>query len=205
MVLPPAETYKTVREGAECTLREKGSRFIGRAFPVEDEREVQAHLERLRKDAWDATHHCSAYRLGRSPVRTRADDDGEPSGTAGIPLLRALEAHDLTDSLLVVTRYYGGTKLGTGGLIRAYGEVGKMTLEAACFHLHRIETQLCIGFAYEDTSPAMYLIDRFEARVVNSRYDTHTELTLALPSSRVNLFQEALRESTSGRGWVKLI
>lgn len=202
MLLPPAETYKTVRERSESTLREKASRFIGRAFPVQDEKAVQAVLAQLRKEEWDATHHCSAYRLGLSPVRTRADDDGEPSGTAGIPLLRALESFDVTNTLLVVTRYYGGTKLGTGGLIRAYGEVGKQALEGAVLTIHRVENYLRIGFAYADTSPAMHLIDRFEARIMATRYDTHTEIDLAIPPSRMTLFKEAFRESTGGRGWV---
>lgn len=203
MLLPPAETYTSVRNESEVVLRERGSRFIGRAFPVHTEEAVHAHLAHLRKAEWDATHHCSAYRLGVSPIRTRADDDGEPSGTAGLPLLRALEGHGVTNTLLVVTRYYGGTKLGTGGLIRAYGETGKLALEAAGVNVHRIEVNLQIGFAYADTSPAMHLIERFEARIVQTQYSTETVLIVALPASRSRLFLESFRDFMAGRGWVK--
>jgi len=203
MVLPPAETYKAVKGVSEIVLRERGSRFIGRAFPVKEESEIQALLARLRKQEWDATHHCSAFRIGVEPSLARADDDGEPSGTAGLPLLRALESAGLTDTFVVATRYYGGTKLGTGGLIRAYGETAKRALEAAGTEVHRIDVQLIIGFAYADTSPAMHLLERYEAKILHSAYDTHTELHISLPASRKETFWETFPDFLSGRGWVK--
>ena len=116
------DTYLTVEAPAETASRERSSKFLAYAFHVESEEEIAAHLERLRKRYYDATHHCYAWRLGPEGERFRANDDGEPSSTAGKPILGQMLSHDLTDCLIVVVRYFGGTKLGVPGLIAAYKE-----------------------------------------------------------------------------------
>ena len=122
------DTYLTLREGAEAQIKVKGSRFLAEAVPVADEAVAEAALATIRKREYNATHHCTAYRIGPAADLFRFNDDGEPSGTAGQPILRQIEGRELTNTLVVVTRYYGGTKLGTGGLIRAYGEAASLAL-----------------------------------------------------------------------------
>lgn len=114
------ECYHTVYTEGTGEIVEKKSRFIAEVFPVSNEEEAFAHLEEIRKKHWDARHHCWAYVIGRNPAAERMSDDGEPAGTAGKPILEVLRGKKLTDVFVVVTRYFGGTLLGTGGLVRAY-------------------------------------------------------------------------------------
>lgn len=123
--------YKTIREKSQIELVIQKSRFIGRCFPVKSEAEVTATLEQLRKQHWDATHNCYALRVGNGVISARSSDDGEPSGTAGAPILNVLTRLDLTDTLCVVTRYFGGILLGAGGLVRAYSNAATKAAEAA--------------------------------------------------------------------------
>lgn len=124
--------YKTIDTPIENTLfKEKGSKFIGFAFPVTDEAELKKALEKVRGEHLKATHHCYAFRIGIHGENYRANDDGEPSGSAGLPIFNQLLANDITNVLLVVVRYYGGTKLGVSGLVKAYKESAKITLEKA--------------------------------------------------------------------------
>lgn len=121
----------TIRREAEATLEVKRSRFIGRSLACASAAEALAGVERVREARRDATHHCWAFRVGPSGEQARYDNAGEPRGTAGPPILDALKHRDLTNTLVVVTRYYGGTKLGAGGLVRAYGETAKLVLDAS--------------------------------------------------------------------------
>ena len=116
------DSYLTIEADAEAIFKEKSSKFLCYAFHVESEEEITSHLERLRKQYYDATHHCYAWRLGPFGEKFRANDDGEPSSTAGKPILGQLLSNEITDCLIVVVRYFGGTKLGVPGLISAYKE-----------------------------------------------------------------------------------
>lgn len=194
------DTFRALAASSEAEIKIKGSRFIARAFPVRSEADVQETLAALRKDEYTATHHCSAYRLGPGGETFRHDDDGEPSGTAGVPILRRIDALDLTDTLVVVTRYYGGTKLGTGGLIRAYGEAAEEALAAATVREHVIRVPLRIRFEYPDTSPAMHTVSRFDAPIVATHYGEATALDLAVRVSEADDFEAAFVEALSGRG-----
>ncbi|WP_439185691.1 IMPACT family protein [Carboxylicivirga taeanensis] len=120
MTLP--DNYKTLANISEGIYKEKGSKFITYAYPVADEEEIKEHVDLLKKKYYDARHHCFAWQLGVDGKNFRANDDGEPSGTAGKPILGQIRSHELTNILIVVIRYFGGTKLGTSGLIRAYKE-----------------------------------------------------------------------------------
>ena len=178
----------------------KGSRFIGDAFPVESPEAADERIGEVRKRYHAASHHCFAYRLGPEGVIFRSSDDGEPSGSAGAPILRQIESSGLSDVLVVVTRYFGGTKLGTGGLVRAYGDAADFVLNAAKRQTRQLYTAFELVFAYNDTAPVMRLIDRFGARVVTSRYAEGTTLRVEVPTSRADAFAEAFVDDLGARG-----
>ncbi|BBM70310.1 IMPACT family protein [Rhodothermus marinus] len=194
------DTYRVVAGTARAELREKGSRFIAEVFPVETEEEAAAAIEAVRRREHAATHHCTAYRLGPEGELFRASDDGEPSGTAGLPILRQIEARGLTNTLVVVTRYFGGTKLGRGGLIRAYGEAAARALDLAPVAERVITVPFRLRFAYDDTAPVMRLIERMGARIRETCYDAETELLVEVPRSKAIAFAEAFVETLAGRG-----
>lgn len=195
------DSYRTIAAPALAELpRIKGSRFLGEAFPVSTEAEAEARLEAVRRREHAATHHCWALRLGTDGQRFRSSDDGEPSGTAGLPILRQIDARELTDVLVVVTRYYGGTKLGTGGLVRAYGEAAAAVLEEARVRVRLERVPLRLRFAYDDTSPAMHVLHAFEAEIAEQHYGEATELVVLVRRSRAGALREAFTEALGGRG-----
>ena len=121
-------SFNTIKSPVEnILLKEKGSKFIGFAFPVDDEEDLKKSLQKIREEHPKATHHCYAFRLGMKGENYRANDDGEPSGSAGLPIYNQLLAHDITNVLVIVVRYYGGTKLGVSGLVKTYNESAKIT------------------------------------------------------------------------------
>ncbi len=194
------DTYATVARAAEIETKVFGSRFIGRAWPVESEDAVAEILAERRRAEYTATHHCSAYRLGPDADVYRAHDDGEPSSTAGPPILRQIEARELTDTLVVVTRYYGGTKLGTGGLIRAYGEAAALALDAAGLREIVRRTSFTLAFDYADTSPALHTLAQFDAETRATRYTDTTEMDVAVRRSQAEAFASAFTDALGGRG-----
>ena len=164
--MPEADCYLTVQDSPETELKEKGSRFLAQALAVTDEEDSATRLAAVRKRHHAATHHCWAHRLGPPEVLIeRADDDGEPSGTAGLPILKALQGADTYGALLVVTRWFGGTKLGTGGLARAYGEAAREALAAAPRREIWREVLLEIAVAYADVGAVEAVLAR-DAAVV---------------------------------------
>ena len=198
---PPADdTYRTLRGPARAEIKVEGSRFIAEVFPVQDEEEAEERIETVRRREHGATHHCWAYRLGQEGQRFRYDDDGEPTGTGGPPLLRQIDACELRDVLAVVTRYFGGTKLGTGGLAGAYGEACEEALAAASLREKVVRRDVRVTFDYDDTGPARHLIERFEATVEAEHYGERTTLEVGVPRSQVEAFQRAIRDATAGRG-----
>ncbi len=199
------DTFRQIKEGEKTEIKIKGSRFLGEAVPVKDEEEGLAALEVIRKREYNATHNCWAYRVGHEGTRFRYSDDGEPNGTAGLPIFRQIEGRDITNTLVVVTRYYGGTKLGTGGLIRAYGEAASDVLDLCAIEKVILRTRVKIRFAYPDTSPAMHTIDSFDVKVEASNYGDDTELVLAIRRSEVEAFAAQFVEKLAGRGDIQLI
>jgi len=194
------DTYLTVKEYAESQFKEKGSKFIGRIYPVQSREEAEGQLEALRKEYYDATHHCSAFRIGIGDQAIfHYDDDGEPSGTAGKPIYQAITGAELTNVLIIVTRYYGGTKLGTGGLIRAYGGSAKMTIEAAEIVKRVLKNRVRIQTTYDDISIVMRLIDQFDGTIAEQDYGKEIEMTVKVRRSEVENFREQLVEQTAGR------
>ena len=195
-----ADTYVSIAGPARAETKVQGSRFIAEAFPVATEEQTERAIDSVRKREYNATHHCTAFRLGPDGELWRYNDDGEPAGTAGPPILRQIDARGLTNILVVVTRYFGGTKLGTGGLIRAYGEAASAVFDKSIFREHVINVIAHVSFAYEDTSPAMHTLSRFAAEILESRYSDRTELVVALRRSTVGDFEEAFRDALGGRG-----
>ena len=195
------DEYRRPAGEAQVETRVLGSVFRARVFVVPSETNVQARLADLRRAEPDATHHCSAFRL--TPALARADDDGEPSGTAGAPILRQITARDLVETLVVVTRWFGGTKLGTGGLVRAYGEAAALALEAAGTEVCVRRVPLRVRFAYADTAVAQRTLARFDTQPLAADYGEATTLTLAVRASQVEPFCAAFTDATGGRGEVK--
>lgn len=160
--------YKTIEKPIENTLlKEKGSKFIGFAFPVADESELKQALEKIRTEHPKATHHCYAFRMGLQGENYRANDDGEPSGSAGLPIFNQMLAHEITNSLVIVVRYYGGTKLGVSGLMKAYKESAKITLEEAHIITRELEEEVEIRFNFNQQNTIFTLLSKFDAKIIH--------------------------------------
>ena len=197
----PTDRYVTLAAPALAEPpKTRGSRFIGEAFPAPDEEAVAARLEAVRKREHAATHHGWAWR--RAPDGApRFSDDGEPYGSAGIPILREIEGRGLAGVLVVVTRYYGGTKLGTGGLARAYAEAAALALEEAPKTEVVVRVPVRLRFAFADTSPAMRTVERFDARIADTAYSAEgTALHVLVRRSQADALTAAFAEALGGRG-----
>lgn len=200
-----SDTYRTVGGEVTARLRREDSRFLAEAVPVTTDMGVQERVATIRKREHRASHHCSAYRLGVSGDTFHYHDDGEPSGTAGPPILREIDARDLTNVLVVVTRYFGETELGTGGLARAYGEAASIALDRADIVEKVVRVPIRVQFAYDDTSPVQSVLRRFDTTVQARDFTAVTELTVRVRASEVNSFLEAFTNALSDRGeilWV---
>lgn len=159
--------YKTIEKPVENTLlKEKGSKFIGFAFPVHNEEELKSALEKIRTEHPKATHHCYAFRMGLNGENYRANDDGEPSGSAGLPIYNQLLANEITNILVISVRYYGGTKLGVSGLVKAYKESAKITLEEANIITKELETVIRIEFNFNQQNIIFTLLSKYDAKVL---------------------------------------
>lgn len=160
--------YKTIEKPVENTLlKEKGSKFIGFAFPVNNETELKSALDKIRTEHPKATHHCYAFRMGLNGENYRANDDGEPSGSAGLPIYNQLLAHEITNVLVISVRYYGGTKLGVSGLVKAYKESAKITLEEANIITKELEIEIEIQFQFNQQYIIFTLLSKFDAKILN--------------------------------------
>jgi len=177
------DTYKTIDGAAEGLFRDKGSRFLAFAFHVEAEQEIREHLTALRDRYHDARHHCYAWRLGPRGAAERAGDDGEPSGSAGRPILGQLLSRELTDTLVVVVRYFGGTLLGVPGLIAAYRAATADALDAARVVVRTEEAWVEVRFPYLSMNEVMRIVKSGVPRVVEQAFDNSCRMVLAVPRS----------------------
>jgi uncharacterized YigZ family protein len=192
------EEYKTIASYVEAMIRIKGSRFIGQLFPAASETEADTYLGECRRKYHDATHRCYAFRNGIDGSVSRFSDDGEPSGTAGKPILSVLEHNGVTNVLLIVIRYFGGIKLGTGGLVRAYTETAQAVLAEATVITKTVLHELRITFPYEYTSGVMHVISVNDLKIRDTEYSEDVTLFLSVPPSRMEAIRTHLREVTSG-------
>lgn len=169
---------------AAAELREKGSRFLARLVPAADEAQARVRLAALAAEHPDATHHCWAWRLGWPP-RERASDAGEPAGTAGPPILRALVRGELSDALLVVSRWFGGVKLGKGGLVRAYGAVAREAVAAARTEPRLLRREVQLEIPYPHLGAVQRLLQPPEVELVRHSYGAAVRWTLAVAEARL--------------------
>jgi uncharacterized YigZ family protein len=165
------DTYKTIHSATEGIYKEKGSKFISVAIPVNSIEEVKEIVKDFRKKYYDARHVCYAYVLGMEQKEWRANDDGEPSGTAGKPILSQINSHELTNTLVIVVRYFGGVLLGTGGLVIAYKEATIDALQEAEIIEKTIQCNLSIHFEYPLMNDVMRVLKDSSASILNQNYN----------------------------------
>lgn len=191
----PSDSYRTIAAPAESHSRERSSKFLSFAYPVQSEEQIRTLLDELRKRYYDATHHCYAWRLGPRGESYRANDDGEPSGTAGKPILGQLLSCEVTDCLVVVVRYFGGTKLGVPGLIAAYRESAAEVLAAAEIVERTVDRTLRVDFPYAAMNGIMKVVKEEQPTVVAQRFDNLCTLELRIRESRAERLVERLRKA----------
>ncbi len=174
------DTYKTIANPSEEVLfKEKSSKFFGYAFPVSSQEEIKTHLELLKKQHFGAVHFCYAYQIGTEKIEFRANDDGEPSNSAGMPIYGQIQSFELTNILIVVVRFFGGTKLGVGGLITAYKTTAQMALEAASIIEKTIDVSFKITFDYKNINKVMRIIKEKKLNVISQKMELNCEIEIS--------------------------
>ena len=186
------DTYKTITAPAEGIYTEKRSKFIAIALPVQSVAAVKEYLETYQKKYYDARHVCYAYMLGPERKDFRANDNGEPSGTAGKPILGQINSHGLTDVLVIVVRYFGGIKLGTSGLIVAYRMAAAEALGAATVIEKTVDEEVTFFFEYPFMNDVMRIVKEEGPEIIGQGYDTDCRMTLRIRRSRMPRLKERL-------------
>ncbi|MCR4751979.1 MAG: YigZ family protein [Eubacterium sp.] len=198
-----SEQYKTVHGEGSGEIEEKKSRFIATLRHVETPEEAAAFYEEMRKKYWDARHNCTACIIGRQGEYRHSSDDGEPSGTAGRPMLEVLSGAGLTDTAAVVTRYFGGTLLGTGGLVRAYSAAMQQGLQ----NTEILEKRLCVCLQittdYNGVGKLQYLFAQREVQILDSVYEHDVRFRIAVPPEEQKSITAAVADATAGRAAVE--
>lgn len=193
------DTYKTISETSEAIYTEKRSKFIAYAIPVQSIEEIKQHLEHYQKKYYDARHVCYAYMLGAERKDFRANDNGEPSGTAGKPILGQINSNELTDILIVVIRYFGGIKLGTSGLIVAYRAAAAEAISNAPIIEKTVDEQITVLFEYPFMNDVMRIVKEEEPEIVNQSYDMDCEMTLKIRKSKMPKLRTRLEKVETAR------
>ena len=193
-----SDHYKILWEGGQGELVEKKSRFIATTEPVETEEEALAFIERMRKKYWDARHNCFAYCIGDKNQLQRCSDDGEPSQTAGRPMLDVLLGEDVHNVCVVVTRYFGGTLLGTGGLVRAYSGAVKEGLAASEIVEKKRAFEMKIVTDYTGVGKIQYILGQENMTVLDSTYTDKVEFSVLVPVAEYDSLEKKITEGTSG-------
>ncbi len=197
--------YRTVYIGNEAEIVEKKSRFIATVKPVKSEEEAIEFIESLKKKYWNATHNCSAYVIGERFQTQRCSDDGEPSGTAGKPMLDVLLGEEIHDVAVVVTRYFGGTLLGTGGLVRAYQGATKAGLEASLVITKMHGQKMRVETDYTGLGKIQYILGQKGIRILNSEYTDRVALEVLLPDNELKSVMAEITEGTNGQAKMELL
>ncbi|TXI67972.1 MAG: YigZ family protein [Flavobacterium sp.] len=181
MDFPEKDTYKTIATASEEVLyKEKNSKFFGYAFPVTTEEEIKEILERLRKEHFSARHWCYAYQIGTEKIQYRANDDGEPNNSAGMPIYGQIQSFEVTNVLVVVVRYFGGVKLGVGGLISAYKIAAQMALENSEIVERTINKHFIISFGYANMNKVMRIIKEKNLQIVSQKMEMDCEIEISI-------------------------
>ena len=186
MDFPEKDTYKTIAAASEEVLyKEKNSKCCGYAFPVTTEEEIKEILERLRKEHFSARHWCYAYQIGTEKIQYRANDDGEPNNSAGMPIYGQIQSFEVTNVLIVVVRYFGGVKLGVGGLISAYKIAAQMALENSEIVERTIDKHFIISFGYAHMNKVMRIIKEKNLQIVSQKMEMDCEIEIATRKKNV--------------------
>ncbi|MDE6433832.1 MAG: YigZ family protein [Lachnospiraceae bacterium] len=191
--------YATIIEDSTGEIVEKKSRFIGYVRHVETEEDALSFVNEIKKKHYDARHNCYAYVIGEQQPLLRFSDDGEPGGTAGKPILEVITGKELYNVCVVVTRYFGGTLLGTGGLVRAYTEASKAAIEAAKIVLNRFMVPFLITTNYTDLGKIQYLLGNEKIPILDSEYGENVVLRTEIYIDDVERMEKALIEATAAR------
>jgi uncharacterized YigZ family protein len=178
-----SDTFRTIASNSEGSYKEKGSKFLSFAFPVKNVDEINQILAQYRKQYYDARHICYAYMLGNAKNEWRANDDGEPSGTAGRPILGQINSFELTNVLVIVVRYFGGILLGTGGLITAYKEASRDALEQASIVEQTIDEIISIEFDYLLMNEVMRIVKEMSPQILDQSFDNMCAMKLSIRQS----------------------
>ena len=195
--------YRTVYIGNDAEIVEKKSRFIATVQPVHSEEEALAFIEKLKKQYWNATHNCFAYVIGERFQTQRCSDDGEPQGTAGKPMLDVLLGEEIHDVVVVVTRYFGGTLLGTGGLVRAYSKAVQEGLAASKIITKMYGCKLGIDTDYTGLGKIQYILGQRGVTILNSEYTDKVKLEVLLPIDEVEKVTAEIIEGTNGQAGIE--
>lgn len=187
-----ADSYKTIVSVSKGLYKEKGSKFLSFAMPAGTPEEVKEIVKNYRKEFYDARHVCYAYMLGHDRTIFRANDDGEPSGTAGRPILGQINSRGLTNVLVIVVRYFGGILLGTGGLVTAYKEAASDALDQAEITERTIETSLCLRFGYILMNEVMRIIKDTNARICNQEFENECIMNISIPRHELDMVTSKL-------------
>ncbi len=197
------DTYKTIEKTTEPVLfKDKNSKFYGYLFPILNEDDVKHHIETLKKEHHAARHWCYAYQLGTETITYRANDDGEPSNSAGKPIYGQIQSFEVTNVLIVVVRYFGGVKLGVGGLINAYRSAAQMVLEASVIVKKTINRDFLIIFDYKNMNTVMRIIKEKKLNIVNQKLEIDCQITISVRKKEAesvfkafnNLFEIKIKE-----------
>lgn len=194
-----SESYRFTYIGGTGEITEKKSRFIAAVEPVKSEEEALAFIERIRRQNWDASHNCTAFTIGDNHQLTRCSDDKEPAGTAGRPMLDVLLGENIHDTAVVVTRYFGGTLLGTGGLVRAYSAAVREGLSKAVILDKRPGIRLTVQTDYNGLGKIQYILSQDRLPILRSEYTDSVLLEALIPVSLINTVTSSITEATSGQ------
>lgn len=195
--------YKTINKRAQIEISEKKSRFIATVMPVKSQEEVDAFINELKKEYWNASHNCYAYQIGERDEIQRFSDDGEPQGTAGKPILDVLKGEELKDTAIVVTRYFGGTLLGTGGLVRAYGKSAKEGILAAGIIERVLMRRYIVTIPYTLVGKIQYLLAEKGYHTVDEIYTDEVTLHILVEEDDCEIFEKEMVEHTSAEAVIE--
>lgn len=193
------KSYKIIVEGGSDEIEIKKSRFIGQAFPIESAKDAEDIIKSVEKKYWDARHNCYAYILGSSSEVQRFSDNGEPSGTAGKPILEVLQGAEITNTLIVVTRYFGGTLLGTGGLVRAYTQAAQAAIAASKTAVMTYGQKITFSIGYDMVDRIQHTFGQMEIPLDNPVYGTDVSYDIVVSAGEAGSVITKITEITSGR------
>ncbi len=188
-----SDTYLTIQNASEGLFKDKGSKFLGFAYPISSDEDVKPLIDLLKKEHHSARHHCWAYRLGNQGEQWRVNDDGEPSNSAGKPILGQIQSKGLTNVLVVVVRYFGGTLLGVGGLIQAYKEATADTLNNAIIIEAYAETQFTISFPFETMNDIMKLLKDKTAKIIKQDFNNQCVISFSVRQQHEAFIREKIK------------